>query len=421
MAISISYQPNADYKHPAWNDLNFVCSVSGTGLTKDDLKVIASVKVNGTTVQTLDLYLFPNTTRAYCNVNKIVQNYITDVYQGVQASPSIYSNQTLTNVRVDFQEYYDGANQGLSVTTQAVDVWRASMSLGEIVEAEYEQYQLDPAKVIGTGTFNFLTPFENKVENTFGSTAPSAIPSGANILKIKAGQIAYLRFLCNSVSGLTAYIRFGLYDETKTRTFDTQISLLSILDTKMYDFAIGTDVLDTHAWDNPFTLDSDDKYFAILITSNIASQTKTYFFEIDWTPCNAYDNYEVHWLNRYGGFDSWVFSRRSTSEYQVEQEAFKVNPFDISSPAPTTTQRYVKPFYTQMVEVLELNSDNLSVWEYSGLKDVFTSPEIYVKIDNKFYSAMVQDYSTVRNYKQSDGVFNAKLKLSIDNSEQRQW
>ena len=106
MAITIQSQPTEDYKQPAWNDLNFVVSSSNTA--QSGFKIVTLVKVNGTTVQTLNLYTYPSTTRSYCNVNKIVQNYITDVYQGVKSSPSIYSNQSLSNVQVTFQEYYSG-------------------------------------------------------------------------------------------------------------------------------------------------------------------------------------------------------------------------------------------------------------------------------------------------------------------------
>ena len=425
MAINIESQPNEDYKYPAWNDLNFV--VSSTNTAQSGFKIVANVKVNGTTVQTLNLYTYPSTIRSYCNVNKIVQNYITDVYQGVLQSPSIYSNQSLYYVQVTFQEFYSDPItsppelKGTPVNSDIIYVWRAAMSLQQIVDADYELYQFDYAKVLGDGFFNFLTPFANSVNSSFGNIAPSNIRSTANILKIKASQIYSLRYILNSINNITAYIRLGLYDSTKTRTFDTQISSVALDKTKMYDFAIGTDVLDTHSWDNAFTLDSNDKYFAILITSAITTQSKTYFFEIDWTPCNAYDNYEVHWLNRYGGFDSWVFDRRSKSQTEVNQVTHKNNTFNISSPTPTTYQRYVKPHFTKLSDVLDLNTNNLKVWEYEGLSDLFTSPEVYVKINDAFFSCVVQDKQTFQNYKTSDGVFNVNVKLKVDNNQVRQW
>jgi len=419
MAITIQSQPNEDYKQPAWNDLNFV--VSSTNTAQSGFKIVALVKVNGTTVQTLNLYTYPGTTRSYCNVSKIVQNYITDVYQGVLPSPTIAGSQTLAYVQVTFQEFYSGILQGTAVSSDIIDVWRASFSLGDFVDAKQEQFQMDSAKVTGSGLFYFLTPFSNNVNSSFGATAPPTIPSGANIMKINAGQIAYFRYMCNSVGGITSYIRFGLYNEAKVRTFSTQISLVTTAVNKLYDFAISPSTLDTHNWDNPFTLDSDDKYFAILISSAIAVQTKTYFYEIDWTPCESYESYEVHWLNRYGGFDSWVFDRRSRSQTEVIQNVYKNDPFDISSPTPTTTGRYAKPNFTQLADTYDLNSRNLKPWEYEGLKDLLTSPEIYIKVGTSFYSATVQEKQTYQNYKQSDSIFNMNVKLKIDNNEQRQW
>ena len=157
------------------------------------------------------------------------------------------------------------------------------------------------------------------------------------------------------------------------------------------------------------------------MTSTTYQQSYRYLFEIDWTPCEAYDNYEVHWCNRYGGFDSWVFDRRSRSQTEVIQNVYKNDPFDISSPTPTTTGRYVKPNFTQLAETYDLNSRNLKTWEYEGLKDLLTSPEIYIKVGTAFYSATVQEKQTYQNYKQSDSIFNMNVKLKIDNNEQRQW
>lgn len=417
MAITIQSQPNEDYKQPAWNNLNFV--VSSTETAQTGFKIVTLVKVNGTTVQTLNLYTYPSTTRSYCNVNKIVQNYITDVYQGVLPSPTIAGSQTLAYVQVTFQEFYSGGLQGSVVNSNVIDVWRASFSLGDFVDVDQEQFQMDAALAANYGQYRMLTPYENVM---LGTLFPDPISLNLNFLKIKAGQIYYLRYLRDSQStALDLYMRITIYDSAGVITHEDVVSYLSVNNLKMFDFAIGTDVLDTHSWLTGFTLDANDKYFSIGLTSTTYQQSYRYLFEIDWTPCEAYDNYEVHWCNRYGGFDSWVFDRRSRSQTEVIQNVYKNDPFDISSPTPTTTGRYVKPNFTQLAETYDLNSRNLKTWEYEGLKDLLTSPEIYIKVGTAFYSATVQEKQTYQNYKQSDSIFNMNVKLKIDNNEQRQW
>ena len=43
--------------------------------------------------------------------------------------------------------------------------------------------------------------------------------------------------------------------------------------------------------------------------------TKTIMFEID--DCeNTYTDYELHWLNRKGGYDSFTFSGKSNQDYK---------------------------------------------------------------------------------------------------------
>lgn len=419
MAIDnpVTSQPNQDYKQPAWNDLNFVVNSTNTG--QPGFKIVALVKVNGTTVQTLNLYTYPGTTRSYCNVAKIVQNYITDVYQGVLPSPTIAGSQTLAYVQVTFQEFYSGTLQGTAVSSNVIDVWRASFSLGDFVDVEQEQFQMDAALAANYGQYRMLTPYENVM---LGTLFPDPISLNLNFMKIKAGQIYYLRYLRDSqATALDLYMRIAIYDSSGVITHEDVITYLSVNNLKMFDFAIGTDVLDTHSWLTGFTLDANDKYFSIGLTGTTYQQSYRYLFEIDWTPCEAYDNYEVHWCNRYGGFDSWVFDRRSRSQTEVIQNVYKNDPFDISSPTPTTTGRYVKPNFTQLSDTYDLNSRNLKPWEYEGLKDLLTSPEIYIKVGTAFYSATVQEKQTYQNYKQSDSIFNMNVKLKIDNNEQRQW
>jgi len=418
MAITIITQPNEDYKQASWNDINFV--VSSTNTAQTGFKIIANVKVNGSTVQTLNLYTYPNTTRSYCNVARIVQNYITDVYQGVKPSPSVAGSQTLPTVQVTFQEYYSGGLQGSVISSNVIDCFRAALTLEEVVSSEVEQYQFDAA-LAANANFKFLTPFQNTIAK-IALVAPASISLSNNILSLQDGQRYFLRFLRDSQALiLDLEIELGIYDATGTRTHSDNVTYSSLANTKIFDFAIGTDEIESHSWATGFTLDSDDKYIVIGATDGTYAESYNYVFALDWTLCNAYDNYEVHWLNRYGGFDSWVFDRRSKSQTQVNQVTHKINPFDISSPTPTTSQRYVKPHFTQLADTLEMNTNNLKVWEYDGLKDLLTSPEVYVKVNDVFMSATVLENQTYQNYKSSDGIFNMNLKIKIDNSEQRQW
>jgi len=414
-------------KYPAWNDLNYVVDSSNTA--QPGFKVVCKVYVNASLVQTLNLYTYPGTTLHHINIARIVQNYITDTYQAVQSTPSVFSNQTLTTAYVTFQEYYKtgvppvGGLQGSLLTSDTIRVWRGAFPTLYEKGLEWDDWLLNAGLIGGTGTLRMLTGFDNTMNGQSGA-APPTISLNSDFIKLKQGQSRFIRSILNS-SAINAYYRLGLYDSTGTRTHDDVVSVIGFDSTLIYDFAIGIDDVESHSWSTGFTLDSDDKYMAIEITDAIQAQTYAYLFELDWTPCNAYTHFEVHWLNQYGGFDSWVFNRASKSTTDVIQQTHKVNPFDVSNPTPNPSARSVKPHFTQLTETIEMNTQNLKQWEYDGLKQILTSPEIYVKVstpNNEYYvSAVVQDANTFRNYKTQDGIFNMNLKLKIDNSEQRQW
>lgn len=423
MALSFIKQPSSDLKQPAWNDINYI--VSSTNTTESGFKVVAKAYVSGVLKQTFNLYIYPSTTRVFVNIKKVVQNYITDEYQGKLPSPNIAANQTLPSVYITFQEYYDGTLQGSILTSDTIKVWRAAFPPLEMTDEEFSRWQLDSGIVANDGTINMLTPFQNTINGTSGIT-PSTLDLNSNFLKLKEGQRYFLRWIRDSTAtSINITVRIGIYDNTGTRTHSDYISYVNYSNSIIKGFAVGTDEIESQSWNTGFSLTDSDKYIAIELTDQNYSQTYNYLFEFDWTPCDAFQSYEVHWLNRYGGFDSWVFNRNSKESIQVTQESFKSSPFDIDSGDHVPSARYIKPFHTQIADVIDMNTQNLKEWEYQGIRDLFTSPEVYVKVATPsteyFVSAVVLNNSVVQNKRSQDGIFNVNVQLKIDNSEQRQW
>jgi hypothetical protein len=140
--------------------------------------------------------------------------------------------------------------------------------------------------------------------------------------------------------------------------------------------------------------------------------------------CTGFTPYEVHWLNRYGGFDSWTFTSKSKINTELTQATFKNDADEIlsSTIVKNTYKRFVQPFHTQQKETYSLNSQNLYGWEYEGMEDLKKSPEVYLKLNGNFYSVTVKGNSTIRNHRAEEGdIFNMSINLTLDNSEQRQW
>jgi hypothetical protein len=416
MALTIQSAPPS--KSPAWNSLNYV--VSSTNTAQIGYKVVCKVYTSGPTlVQTLNLFTYPGTTRVYVNVSRIIQNYISLTNVGVDDTPEKYGPQGLLLVYCTFQEYYNGALQGSIITSSNTYCWKAAFPPYFEKNELWEEYMVIAGASSLNGSQRFLTGFDNTIEGQ-NNVAPASISINSKFKKLKEGQRQWLWYLLNSGSDIYD-VKLGLYDETGTRTHSDYYR--AILDSTFeYYFAIGTDQIESHSWHNGFTLDTDDKYMVIQINDSLGiTKTYSYLFEFDWTPCNAFEHYEVQWLNPFGGFDSWVFNRVSHHDTIVNQSTYKSDPFDITSPTFNPHARYVKPFHTQLKDVYELNTQNLQEWEYNGLKTLITSPEVYIKVNDVWFSCYIQDVNQYRNHKAVNGVFNMNIKIVIDQSQQVQW
>lgn len=427
MAITINSQPDANGAHPAWNKIEYLVNSSNTA--QSGFKIVCKVydDPNGTNtlIQQLDLYTRPGTTKVYVDIHQILQSYIEDTYSILSGDSVDAQNQDLMEVGVSFQEYYSGALQGSATDASDIWIWRASFSLAQWIDGAFIDWQLNTAAVTNQ-TANLLNGFDNVIAVT-GSTNPTL--SAANkFLKMKSGQKQQIRYLSDtrgSTPSLRIYV--ALYDSSFNVTDSDYIDQGAIAEGKLYSLDIGTSELSGHTWvGTGLTPTSTDKYMAVWIYSSTASiaLTSAKLFELDWDACFGYTNYEVHWLNRYGGFDSYTFNNRSIYKTEVKQSTYKNDAIEISgtSIVNTTSKRNVIPFFTKLKENYEINSNNLKQWEYEGMRDLLTSPEVYIILNGDFYSATIMDNKQITNFRDEDGeVYQMSFKLQIDTNETRQW
>ena len=56
-----------------------------------------------------------------------------------------------------------------------------------------------------------------------------------------------------------------------------------------------------------------------------------------------------------------------------------------------------------------------------GLKDLFTSPEVYWKSDSGFVSVNTETRVFERKKAEDGKIFNVTINMTVDNSDERQW
>jgi hypothetical protein len=145
-------------------------------------------------------------------------------------------------------------------------------------------------------------------------------------------------------------------------------------------------------------------------------------FEID--DCeNTYTDYELHWLNRKGGYDSFTFSGKSNQTTSINKNFAKYNTRTIGASSIThkTYSQRKRAFKTSLSDSYTLNSRLLKDFEVEGLEDLFSSPEVYWKNDANFVSVNVTSNIFEHAKSENGQVYSMQVTMEVDNSDTRQW
>tara|TARA_R110000737_G_scaffold34963_2_gene53741 strand:- start:507 stop:1739 length:1233 start_codon:yes stop_codon:yes gene_type:complete len=410
MAITIQDQPDIAYVYPAYSPIEYL--VSSTNTAQTGFKIICKVYYEALLVSTQQINIRPSTTQAILSIQDVVKSFVTSQYSLLNGDSVNVQETTINAFSVVFQEYYNGALQGSTETSSSVSVYNASPTYIQFASNEWQDYQVAD-NILAED--KFLSGFDNIADNSAG------LSSATNWLKVKDDQKLQIQWLQRTAS---------VNEEIIFQTLDASFSVISTSTLNLglknkgyYSLDIGRQEVGAHSWDTPPVF-TNAKYFAIVIYYDTFSApiSKWYFYEID--ECNTnYTSYELHWLNRWGGFDSFVFDGKSKETASIKKTFAKYSTDRISGTSLqyTTSAQRTRAFNTSVNESYSLNSRLLDDFESNGLEDLISSPEVYWKSPAGFVNVNVQGTTYERKRSENGKVFSLDLTMTIDNSDKRQW
>jgi len=128
---------------------------------------------------------------------------------------------------------------------------------------------------------------------------------------------------------------------------------------------------------NTFLNNAAASYIEVIMRDNTGATLYTRRMNLD-TSCPKYDIYRLHWLNGLGGFDAFNFNKVSIAKTDIERKQFKkFQPLGYSKSFRGKTK-----YYSKYTDRILLNSDGLTDVQWEGLKELLTSPVIYLEQDN---------------------------------------
>jgi hypothetical protein len=130
--------------------------------------------------------------------------------------------------------------------------------------------------------------------------------------------------------------------------------------------------------------DFDDCYrYSVAVDVSGVSFVGPFIIYMD-LECKRYDTYRLHWLNKFGAFDSFTFSLVSTDAATVESYKYQRDPGvwkDTSYTYPLYAGQAIN-FAKTKTETLTLNSDWINEQVQQWLvKSLFDSPVVYLEVN----------------------------------------
>lgn len=134
--------------------------------------------------------------------------------------------------------------------------------------------------------------------------------------------------------------------------------------------------------------------------------------------CEArYEVFTIHFLNRFGGFESKDFNKVSRRKIDIEKKDFGSSAYSITSLGQPEYYNSSKVYHETRStyagtwkEKMTLNTDLLTDAEYIWLEDLILSPLAFVQIEDYFYPLVITD----NNYEPKKVINDDLTNLTIN-------
>ena len=211
----------------------------------------------------------------------------------------------------------------------------------------------------------------------------------------------------------------------KMLRFPSGWNLMSIPQGSIYDYLGGA--VDYIHIDN----DNIKMWEIYFLDSNHNRLTESFWVMKD-DMCSNYEEYRLHFKNKWGGFDSFTFTKASQTNVGITRNVYERptgNFKSITSYTYNKTDRFQTNFYTGYKHTIRLNSDWITEDQSLWLEELLTSPEVYLydsrmSLRTENIHGLVPVNIVDTNYTQrkhvTDRLFNISIEIQYTFRENRQ-
>jgi hypothetical protein len=136
--------------------------------------------------------------------------------------------------------------------------------------------------------------------------------------------------------------------------------------------------------------------------------------------CNPkYRQYNLHFLNRLGGYDTMAFRLVNRRRSEFQRTSYRRNPYQLSNGQMTNIDTYNKynestyNFAIQHYDFYNLTSDWVDDQDYAWLAQLVASPIVYMEVQGAFFPITIRNTNYQYKYQIADGIFNFDLEVEV--------
>jgi len=356
-------------------------------------------------------------------------NFLIDVYVGgVRVNRQLYPKQPGTNkLLVDLSPViknfvqYDFLNASAFFSYNTNSKAEYYVQFGEAYTDASGILQLYPdlARSPSSGSryaYNAVFDFEDFSKNRFEQldVASGFVLQDSN-MKSYCGpnQLKTVTYFAPNTSIFGPNVRVTQYDSAGVQLATNNQSITYSGTTYVYNI-------------NPklvsgFSLNANTAYYIVNFYNNVGFSEvvlASYTIYVD-NECSKFETYRLHWLNQYGGWEAFNFKKVSRQSIQVNRNQYrKMLPINYN-----TYDRLKTNYNTEIVDNIAVTSDWVSDTEAVGLRELFSSPVIWLERGvNDFVAVQVTEtnYETKTYLNNSRALHNITANIEFSYNRYRQ-
>ena len=395
MAITINSVPAT---YPSMHDdLWFVASSNNVGVT--NFKFVYDVYINGSQVSRNKIFPSPSGEGSYgvFNASPMVRAYVTNYFEPSGSTVLMASND---KIKVDYQVRIGEEVSGAVVANLA--------------SGSYSAYNYYPPLFGDIFTENGEVPLvlSNYYDNLLieNYTDDWLSDRDQNDITIEYGDQFFITFLKITAGSYNLWVQ----PTNENGTVGTAVSG-GITMTGQFNF-FNFQAAAINTWAGSEIITQSTYGYNVYITLGAASTRVLKFKQV----CNPkYRQYNLHFLNRLGGYDSMAFRLMNKRKSEFQRSSYRRNPYQLSNGQMTNIDSYNKynettyNFAIQHIDYYNLTSDWINDQDYAWLAQLVASPIVYMEIQGAFFPITIRNNNYQYKYQISDGLFNFDLEVEV--------